>query len=117
MTVDRRPERGSVTAEFALSLPAVVLGLVLTLAVGRVATAQVQCADAARAGAREAARGEAVGTVLGEARRLAPPGASVSVTRSGRSVGVEVTAGVGLPLPGSARITVRGRAVGQVEQP
>jgi hypothetical protein len=100
-----------------MSLPAVVLALLLALAVGRVATAQVQCTDAARAGAREAARGEATGSVFQEARRLAPPGAGVAVSRDGRSVGVEVSALVGLPLPGSPQIRVHGRAVSLAEQP
>lgn len=117
MGADPHPERGSVTAELALSLPVVVLALVLVLAVGQVVTAQVRCSDAARAGAREAARGEAGGTVVQEGLRLAPPGAGVTLTRSGRSVEVTVSAVVRLPLPGSPRVRVRGRAVSLVEQP
>lgn len=105
------------TAEFALSLPAVVMALVLVLAVGRVAGAQVQCVDAARAGAREAARGEAGAELVEEARRLAPPGASVVVTRGGGSVAVEVSAAVRFPLPGLGGIRVQARAVGRAEQP
>lgn len=117
MAAGRRPEHGSITAELALSLPAVVLALVLVLAVGRVATAQVRCADAARAGAREAARGEATGAVVAHARGLAPSGAVVAVTRHGRSVAVEVSATVGLPLPGPPRVRVQARAVGPTERP
>jgi hypothetical protein len=117
MTAGPRPERGSVTAELALSLPTAVLALVLVLAVGRVAAAQVQCVDAARAGAREAARGETTGTVTADAGRLAPSGATVAVIRNGSSVGVEVSASVGLPLPGSPRVRVHSRAVGPMEQP
>ena len=45
---DRR-QRGSVTAEFALALPAVVLLLVFCLALLSGGTAQLRAADAARA--------------------------------------------------------------------
>jgi len=117
MGAGTRPERGSVTAELALGLPVVVLALVLVLAVGQVVTSQVRCSDAARAGAREAARGEVGGTVVQEGLRVAPPGASVTLTRSGRSVEVTVSAAVRLPLPGSPQVRVRGRAVSLVEQP
>jgi hypothetical protein len=117
MNVDPSSERGSVTAELALSLPAVVLALVLALAVGRVAIAQVQCVDAARAGARAAARGEAADTVIQQARRLAPSGAGVTATRNGGSVAVDVSGWIGLPLPGSPQLQVRGQAISQVEQP
>jgi hypothetical protein len=110
-------ERGSVTAEFALSLPVVVLAMIVALAVGQVVMAQVRCSDAARAGAREAARGEAGGTVVQEALRVAPPGAGVTLARRGRCVEVTVATAVRLPLPGSPRARVRGRAVSLSEQP
>ncbi|MET9110719.1 TadE family type IV pilus minor pilin, partial [Streptomyces zhihengii] len=53
-----RGDRGSVTAEAAVALPALVafaLALVWAL---MAAAAQIQCVDAARAGARAAARSE-----------------------------------------------------------
>lgn len=50
-------QRGSVTAELALCLPAVLLVLVLVITLGAASVAQVRCTDAARAGARAAALG------------------------------------------------------------
>jgi uncharacterized protein (UPF0333 family) len=117
MSTGQRPERGTVTAEFALTFPAVVLALVLAIAVGQVVLAQVSCVDAARVGARQAARGEAAGVVVREAQLAGPDGAAVTVTRSGRTVGVDVTAAVRLALPGSPAVTVHGRAVSLAEQP
>jgi len=52
-----RTDRGSVTAEFALSIPVLVLLLLAGLtAVGAVVT-KLQCVDAAREAARAEARG------------------------------------------------------------
>ncbi len=60
-------------AEFAVALPAVVLVLALLLGAARVALAQVGCVDAARAGARAAARGEGGGGGGGGPPRPPPP--------------------------------------------
>lgn len=110
-------DRGSVTAELALAFPVVVLGLLLTVAVGQVVIAQVRCTDAARVGAREAARGEANGVVIRQAQQVGPPGAQVAVAGGGPLVAVDVTAVVQLPLPGAPGVTVRGHAVGPKEGP
>ena len=50
----RDREGGTATAELAVALPAVVVVLAGVLAVGQAVLAQVQCVDAARAGARAA---------------------------------------------------------------
>jgi Flp pilus assembly protein TadG len=91
---DRR-DRGSVTAELAVGLPAVALLLVALLTVASAAVAQTRCTDAARAGARAAALGEADGTVLATARRVAGDGAAVAVSRSDGWVTVAVSSPVG----------------------
>lgn len=109
--------RGSVTAELALAFPAVVLALLLAVAVGQVVIAQVRCTDAARVGAREAARGEADDVVVRQAQQVGPPGAQIAVAGGGGLVAVDVTAVVPLPLPGAPGVTVRGHAVGPKEQP
>jgi hypothetical protein len=57
--------------------------------------AQVRCVDAARAGARAAARSEAPGEVIRVARLAAPVGARVSVSRDGEMLRVRVR----VPLP------------------
>ena len=72
-------QRGMVTAEFAVVLPAVVLVLALSLGALGLALDQVRCVDAARAGARAASRGDSDGAVTLVARRAAPSGAVVSM--------------------------------------
>lgn len=83
-------DAGMVTAEFAVALPALVLVLALALGALGLALDQVRCVDAARAGARAAARGDDVVAVRAEAGRVAPQGSTV-VVRLGATVEVEVT--------------------------
>ncbi|WP_333767755.1 TadE family type IV pilus minor pilin [Streptomyces sp. IBSBF 2435] len=84
-------ERGYVTAETAMTIPVLIaLAGVLIWAV-MAAAAQVECVDAARAGARAAARSELDAEVLRVARETAPSGARVSVGRAGDLVTVRVT--------------------------
>ncbi len=58
-------ELGSVTAEFATVIPAVVLVLAVSLSGLQLATRQLQLQDAAALAARSAARGSDAGTVVG----------------------------------------------------
>lgn len=74
------------TAETAVALPVLALTLAAALWAIGVVGAQLQCVDAARAGARAAARGETVDAVRALVLRVAPKGADVEV-----SVGPEVT--------------------------
>lgn len=85
-----RWERGMVTAEFAVVLPAVVLVLALSLGALGLAWDQIRCVDAARAGARAASRGDSPGAVILVASRAAPSDAVVSVGTSGDLVRVSV---------------------------
>jgi hypothetical protein len=86
-----RGEGGYVTAEAAVVIP-VLVGLTALLVWGLMAgAAQVRCVDAARAGARAAARSEAPAEVLRVTRAAAPGGAEVSVGRDGDLVRVRVT--------------------------
>lgn len=89
---ERRDERGFVTAEAAVALPVMVLFAAALLSGLMVAAAQIQCVDAARAGARAAARSEPEGAALAAARSAAPRGAAVSLARDGDLVRVRVTA-------------------------
>ncbi|MFD0378329.1 TadE family type IV pilus minor pilin, partial [Streptomyces sp. NPDC127112] len=77
------------------------------------AAGQFRCVDAARAGARAAARSEPVGAVLAAARQAAPPGAEVELEWSGDLWRVRVAA----PAPGPAGLPVRigARAVALAE--
>ncbi|MEI5676151.1 MULTISPECIES: TadE family type IV pilus minor pilin [Nocardioides] len=115
----RRTDRGAATAELAMTLPilvAVTIGLVWLLAVG---AAQVRVVDAARETARAAARGDAEGEAVARGRRVAPAGATVTLSRSGDEVRVVASGEVHGPgglfgfLPG---VTVRAEAVAAAEE-
>ncbi|GAA4350180.1 Rv3654c family TadE-like protein [Angustibacter luteus] len=109
-------DQGSATAELAVALPAVVLGLAAVLGVGHVALAQLACVDAARAGARLAARGETDARVLAAARETsASPSSRVTLTR-GRLVTVVVRRPVHLLGIGPTVMT-QARARAEPEQP
>lgn len=91
-------ERGAVTAELALGIPVL---LVVTLALAwllGVVVGQVRVVDAAREAARAVARGDPEAEAVALARRIAPPGARVSV-RTGEQVTVTVTARIRAPGP------------------
>lgn len=92
-------DAGMVTAEAAVVLPVLVFVLAAALAAVSVVTAQMRCADAAREGARAAARGESDAAVRQIANSAAPSGSSISVARDADTATVEVRAGVEL-LPG-----------------
>ncbi|MGR0159303.1 TadE family type IV pilus minor pilin [Paenarthrobacter nitroguajacolicus] len=88
-------ERGAVTAEFAVALPAVVLLLAFLLAGGAAGITQLRLEEAARAGARASARGEAPESVDGIVRRLAGEGTDSSRTNNGEWITVTASSPVG----------------------
>ncbi|MEU1528383.1 TadE family type IV pilus minor pilin [Streptomyces fagopyri] len=107
-------DRGFVTAEAAVVLPSLVLvGMALVWAL-LAASAQIQCVDAARAGARSAARQDPPDTVLATARRAAPHGAGVTVSRAGDLVRVTVTASA--PGPDALSLELSDEAVALAEE-
>ncbi|MFI5688903.1 TadE family type IV pilus minor pilin [Streptomyces sp. NPDC051636] len=80
------------TAEAAVVLP-VLVAFTMTLVWGLfVVAAQIQCVDAARTGARAAARQDAPDAVVAVTREAAPHGAGVTVAREGDHVRVTVVA-------------------------
>ncbi|MFF4759913.1 TadE family type IV pilus minor pilin [Streptomyces sp. NPDC001292] len=85
-------DAGFVTAEAAVVLPVLVLVVTTLVWVLLVVLAQIQCVDAARAGARAAARQDPDGAVTRVTRDVAPRGAKVTVTRRGDHVHVVVVA-------------------------
>jgi Flp pilus assembly protein TadG len=107
-----RSDRGSVTAELAAAVPALMLLLVAGLgAVSGVAT-KLNCLAAARDAALAAARGSAAEAA---GRRSAPPGAQIDVSAAGDLVRVTVRADVhplGRRLPG---FTVRATSIAEIE--
>lgn len=60
-------DRGSVTAEFAVVMPAVILILACCLGCIRMVTLQMQLSDAASIAARIVARGESMGVAIAAA--------------------------------------------------
>ncbi|MEV4382429.1 TadE family type IV pilus minor pilin [Streptosporangium sp. NPDC049644] len=111
-----RRTRGSVTAETAAVLPALLVVLGAGLWAVSAVEAQLECVDAARAGARAASRGESLERVRGSALSVAPAGATVVVTRSAETARVEVSVNVrprwGASLPG---VTVHASAASVTE--
>ncbi|MFB6623140.1 TadE family type IV pilus minor pilin [Streptomyces sp. NPDC056374] len=109
----RRSDRGFVTVEAALVLPVLALFTVTLLWALAAAAAQIRCVDAARAGARVAARAEPAGSAESAARAAAPEGARVAVTRSGELWRVTVEAPA--PGPGGMGLTLRAEAAALAE--
>jgi len=93
-------DRGAVTAEFAVALPALVMLLGFSLGAVDATLDKLRCTDAARDAALIQARG-GDGTALGRAE--APTGASVVVTSESGFVRATVsmrTSPLGTHLPG-----------------
>ncbi|RKN43055.1 TadE family type IV pilus minor pilin [Streptomyces hoynatensis] len=109
----RGRDRGYVTAEAALAVPALVLLLGMLLWGLAAVTVQLRCSDAARAGARAAARGEEAAAVADVARSAAPGGAVVRVEREGGLYRVRVTART--LGPGPLALRLGGEAVAHAE--
>ena len=104
-----------VTAETAVVLPVLLLVLAGAVAAVVVVGAQLRCVDAAREGARAAARGEPPAAVIEMVRRAAPAGAAVTVTRTGDEVRVAVAVEVSPLGPVPLRIGVAAEAVARLE--
>ncbi|MDR0626103.1 MAG: hypothetical protein LBG11_02390 [Bifidobacteriaceae bacterium] len=92
-----RRERGAITAELALALPAVVALMAVVLAVGSAAAGQIAMVSGARAGARAAALGLSDAEVSAAAEAVAGVSASVSVSRADGLVRVHCSRSVPVP--------------------
>ncbi|WP_406862286.1 TadE family type IV pilus minor pilin [Streptomyces solicamelliae] len=101
------------TAEAATALPALVAFTAAMVWALGAAAAQIQCVDAARAGARSAARSEPAATAEAVARVAAPEGAAVSIVRAGELWRVTVRAPA--PGPGGLGLTLRAEAAALAE--
>ena len=95
MSAGRDGERGSVAAELALALPAVVLTLLLGAGALGAAARQVALQDAAADAARLLGRGEDAGRAS-HAVSTAVPGAGMSSSSSGDLVCVKAHADVAI---------------------
>ncbi|GHC72998.1 TadE family type IV pilus minor pilin [Streptomyces flavofungini] len=111
-----RRDGGYVTAEAAVVLPTLVLFTMALVWALLAASAQIQCVDAARAGARAMARQDPRGTAIAAARQAAPRGASVTVSRDGDLVRVEVVAEAPGPRALGLGLRLRAEAVAMAEE-
>ncbi|WP_078948171.1 TadE family type IV pilus minor pilin [Streptomyces griseus] len=89
---ERRSDSGFVTAESAVVLPVLVAFAMALVGWLLVVAAQIQCVDAARTGARAAARQDPADAVARVTREAAPQGATVTVSREKDRVRVVVVA-------------------------
>lgn len=108
-------DRGAVTAEFAVALPAVLLLLALLLAGSAAGITQLRLEEAARAGARALARGEDAGAVDGIVRQLAGASASSSIMADGEWLSVTVSGRVSGPVGSIVPWTLSARAMARGE--
>ena len=110
-----RDEDGMVTAETAMVLPVLLVVLAGAVAAVLVVGAQLRCVDAAREGARAAARGEDTAAVAAVASAAGPDGAVTALTRTPDEVRVTVTAELAPLGPLPIRVPLHAEAVAQVE--
>lgn len=94
-----------------MSLPALVLLLFVALTSLAAVRVQIQCVDAARETARAAARGE---NAEAAGRRVAPPGATISVGVDNDTVSATVRVWI-TPLGAGPSFTVEATAVASIE--
>lgn len=109
-------QRGSVTAEVAVVLPALVALLALLLGTAHVGTVQLRIEEAARAGAREAMRGESDQSVEQTVRRLAGEDATTTVGGGTGWTTIEVRAKVDGPVVDLLGLELSATATGKVER-
>ncbi|ETA02599.1 hypothetical protein ThrDRAFT_01571 [Frankia casuarinae] len=113
----RGSDRGQATAELAIGLPSLFVVFFLAAWMLGAVAAQTRCADAARIGARLAARGEPDSAVHTMVIQAAPVGSTVTLHRGAGRLEVQVSVhvggiGVSRLVPG---IEVAARAVTPVE--
>lgn len=94
----RAESRGAVTAEFAVTLPAVLLLLAMLLSGASAGVTQLRLEEGARAGARALARGDDSATVERIVHTLTGGAATAAVSADGDWLNVTVSGRVGGPL-------------------
>lgn len=105
------------TAEFAVTLPAVVLLFALLLAGSAAGVTQLRIEEAARAGARALARGDADAVVENIVRNLAGEGSTTSIATEGEWLRVTVATRVSGPLGSIIPWTLTASASARSESP
>ncbi|MBT1174224.1 pilus assembly protein [Bifidobacterium sp. LC6] len=105
-----RYEEGTVTAEFAMVLPSVIVVAALVLALGRLVAVSVDCNSAASAAARELIVTGSESAARNIAAQVAESSVTVTIHQAGRLRHIQVTCPL---LPGPMGLTpasVPGRA-------
>lgn len=85
------PQRGSITAEFAVALPAVIMILAFVLVLSNMALGMATLQSAARTGARLVAVETNLNTVSSVVKELAGPGTAVDISVTQGWVTVQVS--------------------------
>lgn len=107
-----RGQRGSVTAEFAVALPAVALVLAICLGGVQAVSVQVRLTDAAADAARTIARGDAAEVAVARLA-VAVPGARLQVDAGAELVCVTASAPAGTrTVLAALAVTARSCALG-----
>ena len=109
-----RRDRGMVTAELAVGIMSVVGVIAMVLAAVGIGIAHVRTQEAARAGARAAARGDSSGNIRSIAQK-AMPGSRVKISRGGDRVSVEVAIKVTVPFLRGAGVNVAATSTAEEE--
>lgn len=111
----REESHGAVTAEFAVTLPAVLLLLAMLLSGASAGVTQLRLEEGARAGARALARGDDSATVERIVHTLTGGSASAAVSADGEWLNVTVSGRVGGPLGSSIPWLLTARASTRTE--
>lgn len=114
-TARRAADRGSVSAEFALALPAVILVLLVVLSLGLHGGVQVTLEEGARVAARELARGEPAAAAESAALRVAGEGVSFQLIQDDSYVTVVLERPVRMMGVIEISATQEARATARVE--
>ncbi len=93
-------ERGSVTAEYAVLLPVIILCIALVLGASAVGIERIRVEEAARVAARMVARGDDAGAVSNAVAKVSVPGTAFSSSRGAEFVEVTLTARSAVPVVG-----------------
>lgn len=108
-----RRQGGMVTAETAVTIPAVLVVLAIALTGLAAGVDQVRCVEAARVAARALARGDPADRARALAAATAPPGARMVFSVDGRTATVTVSAGA--TLFGLTELALQSTAVADLE--
>lgn len=111
----RSDSQGSVTAELAITLPAVTAVLALLLLGAVVGVTQLRLEEAVRSAARSLARGDSVATATAAAQQIAGGGAETTVVFEAGFVQVHVSAAISGPLSGLISWPLAASAIARIE--